>query len=106
MYFGLGWKGRNGLGIEILEANYLIPDAEFFQYLDLKASLGRGMFYGELYAEIPTYKGGMDYGAYASLKGELEFKNGFKAYASQSLNGIGSDDVFSGGTVIGLKKRF
>jgi hypothetical protein len=108
MHLCLGWKGGNGLGLEISEYNFLKPKAEFFQRLNLRVSYETASFYGDLGIGIPTYERGIELnGITISPKVEFTFTNKFKAYASLPIMRLGSDyydTIF--GLAIGVKKNF
>jgi len=108
MHFCLGWKGENGLGLEIWEVNFPKPDAKFFQAIELQISYNTDSFYGELSVEIPTYEDGIERsGVEVTPAVELKFANGFKAYASLPIRHIGSDRYeVNNGLSIGVKKSF
>jgi len=108
MHFSLGWKGENGLGLEIKNYNHLKPEVKFFQYLDLLVSYDKGSFFGEIIVSIPTFEDGINFiGIEVTPKVELKFTNGFKAYASLPIRNVGSDWYeVNNGLSIGIKKSF
>jgi len=106
MHFSLGWKGENGLSLQVWECNYPKPYAEFFQDIELIASYESALFYGEVDIDIPTYEDGIEYsGIEVNLEFEFKFANGFKAYASLPIRNLGSLHYdINYGLSVGLKK--
>jgi hypothetical protein len=105
--FSFGWKGENGFGIKVKEYNYIKPDFEFLQRLDLTASYETDTFYGELDVGVPLWDYGMDNtGVTIIPKVEFKSENGFKFYINLPVYRLGSDDDIMFGLAVGIKKSF